>query len=152
MVSRLRTTAFSNADRDNCKLIDIVHLILDLHGFLLQSATRSTTSTSDISLTPSFGTPVSPSDLPSSGGSQPARTALSMHPQLIPALPLPARYNWTQERLMQLKIRLREQHPKPSVSTEEAEADPYNETKQLNIETLAKGFGRNDETIRFLFW
>lgn len=94
---------------------------------------------------------MSPSDLPSSGGPQPARAALSMHPQLIPALPLPAWHNWTQERLMQLKIWLREQHPKPNVITEEGEADPDYETKQLNIETLTKGFGRNDETIRFLF-
>ncbi|GHJ87674.1 hypothetical protein NliqN6_4076 [Naganishia liquefaciens] len=131
---------------------EIVHLILDLHGFLLQSATRSTTSASDISLTPSFGTPVSPSDPSSSGGPQPTRTALNMHPQLIPALPLPVRCNWTQERLMQLKIWLRERYPKPSVFSEELEPEPFNETKQLNIDTLTKGFGRNDETIRFLFW
>lgn len=152
MVSRYSPVSCAPTDQVAAGLLDIVHLLLDLHGFLLQSATRSTAVTADSSLNPSFGTPVSPSDLPSSGGSQPTRTALNMHPQMIPALPLPARYNWTQERLMQLKIWLREQYPKPSVFTDEAEADPLNETKHLNIESLTKGFGRNDETIRFLFW
>ncbi|KAJ9094838.1 hypothetical protein QFC20_006816 [Naganishia adeliensis] len=126
---------------------DTVHLLLDLHGFLLQSASRPTTTTTELSLTPSFGTPVSPSDTPL-GPSQPTRvtnTTLNMHPQMMPALPLPPRYNWTQEKLMQLKIWLREQYPKD-------DAEPSGDVKQLNIETLTSGFGRNDETIRFLFW
>lgn len=46
---------------------------------------------------------------------------------------------------MQLKIWLREQFPKD-------DAEPLGDVKQLNIETLTSGFGRNDETIRFLFW
>lgn len=127
-------------------LVDTVHLLLDLHGFLLQSASRPTTTTTELSLTPSFGTPISPSDAPL-GASQPSRaanSALGMHPQMIPALPLPSQYSWTQERLMQLKIWLREQFPR--------DADPSGVVKQVNIETLTSGFGRNDETVRFSFW
>lgn len=128
-------------------LLDTVHLLLDLHGFLLQSASRPAATSTELSLTPSFGTPVSPSDAPLAA-SQPGRNTAAapvMHPQMMPALPLPSHFNWTQEKLMQLKIWLREQYPKD-------DAEPLGDVKQLNIETLTSGFGRNDETIRFLFW
>ncbi|KAJ9121726.1 hypothetical protein QFC22_002347 [Naganishia vaughanmartiniae] len=169
-------------------IYDIVHLLLDLHVFILQSSSRPTTATSELAITPSYGTPVSPSDPAASAtsGTQPARSTLAQsvvvglgtHPQLIPAFTLPARQNWTQERLMELKIWLRGDYDKrllkPGRSAADANADAREEegkeggnavasmlsdsedvvaeTPRLDIESLTAGLGRNDATIRFLFW
>ncbi|KAJ9102543.1 hypothetical protein QFC21_002944 [Naganishia friedmannii] len=154
---------------------DIVHLLLDLHVFILQSSSRPTTTTSELAITPSYGTPVSPSDLALSAsaaaasGTQPARTALAQsvvglgtHPQLIPVFTLPPRQNWTQERLMELKIWLRGHYDTRMRDTEKKNGNVSSptsdseevvvETTKLTIETLTAGLGRNDATIRFLFW
>ncbi|KAJ9125913.1 hypothetical protein QFC24_002698 [Naganishia onofrii] len=165
--------------------MDIVHLLLDLHVFILQSSSRPNTATSELAITPSYGTPISPSDvsLSASGaaaGTQPARSSalaqsvvgLGTHPQLIPAFTLPARQHWTQERLMELKIWLRGHYDTPLARQHENDDDgggdgkkgdngsfspmgnhdDVAETTRLNIETLTAGLGRNDATIRFLFW